>query len=65
LPLSKNVITVCDNLEASISFRSIVIFVVPVDSDFKSVQDEYKLSYPQSKCASNVAILYGADGISI
>ena len=24
-----------------------------------------KLSYPQRKCASNVAILYGADGISI
>jgi len=24
-----------------------------------------KLSYPQRKCASNVAILYGTDGISI
>ena len=24
-----------------------------------------KLGYPQRKCASNVAILYGADGISI
>ena len=24
-----------------------------------------KLSYPQRKCASNVAIPYGADGISI
>jgi len=24
-----------------------------------------KLSYPQRKCASNVAILYDADGISI
>ena len=24
-----------------------------------------KLSYPQRKCASNVAILYGEDGISI
>jgi len=24
-----------------------------------------KLSYPQRKCASNVGILYGADGISI
>ena len=24
-----------------------------------------KLSYPQRKCASNMAILYGADGISI
>ena len=24
-----------------------------------------KLSYPHRKCASNVAILYGADGISI
>ena len=23
-----------------------------------------KLSYPQRKCASNVATLYGADGIS-
>ena len=29
-------------------------------------RDYYKkLSYPQRKCASNVAILYGADGISI
>ena len=29
--------------------------------------DDYnkKLSYPQRKCAFNVAILYGADGISI
>ena len=24
-----------------------------------------KLSYPQRKCASNVTVLYGADGISV
>ena len=30
----------------------------------RTKQDK-KFSYPQRKCASNVAILYGADGISI
>ena len=39
-----------------------------VESDFivRFIESVYmKLSYPQIKCASNVAILYGADGISI
>ena len=30
-----------------------------------TAKENKKLSYPQRKCASNVAILYGAGGISI
>jgi len=40
--------------------------LVPAQQHFTNRKDWYnkKLSYPQRKWASNVAILYGADGIS-
>ena len=47
-----------------------VITFLPISSSSRDTEREIerenkKLSYPQRKCASNVAILYGADGISI
>ena len=41
-----------------------VVVQYPGNNALKVYRD-YKLSYPQRKCASIVTILYGADGISI
>ena len=51
--------TKCDVLEPAPTLQLDFAFSMSVYNADK------KLSYPQRKCASNVAILYGADGISI